>query len=324
MNNNFENRLAFIVGHYKSGSTWLTHLLSLYPGIRGVREAHVFRYVQTHDTLKEATKELFGESAWAAGGLKKFPRFWLGNLTRGIRTKTGLARGTATLSASEVPSSMHDLGLLGQQILRNRLNSSQNGDEYCRQFFSFLVDHLKPKAYLIEKTPTNIFYIEDIRRIFPRAKFISIHRDGRDVVVSDKHHLKRAYNTSESFENRVLKWKEAMETELDKANTFGIHQLSYEQLKNEPVATTEALLDFLELKYDRDLVNQMISGSSFEAMSGGRSAGVENRQTFFRKGIVGDWRNSLSDEEVSQFSEIAGDLLVKLGYESSPEWQNWC
>ena len=37
------SKLGFIVGHYKSGSTWLINLLSLHPGIRGVSETHVFR-----------------------------------------------------------------------------------------------------------------------------------------------------------------------------------------------------------------------------------------------------------------------------------------
>ena len=38
------SRLGFIVGHYKSGSTWLLNLLSLHPGIRGVGETHIFRF----------------------------------------------------------------------------------------------------------------------------------------------------------------------------------------------------------------------------------------------------------------------------------------
>lgn len=323
MTDKIDSKVAFIIGHYKSGSTWLAHLLSLYPGVRGVREAHVFRYVKSHNSLKNATEELFTESAWGVGGIKSFPHYWLGNITRSLRVKTGLATGTATLSASDVPASMLDLGLINQYLLRKSLQQSKSGDEYCRLFFSSLVNRYNPDRYLIEKTPTNVFYVDDIKRIFPRSKLISIHRDGRDVVVSDKHHLKRAYNTTESFSTMVNKWKNAMEAEIRKVDKYNIHQLSYEDLKLKPEKTIKALLCFLELDYDDELINSLNSGSSFKAMSGGRTAGDEDTSKFTRKGIVGDWRNSFSDDEVRIFSEIAGELLVKLGYETSPSWKQW-
>jgi hypothetical protein len=33
-------RFVFIVGHYKSGSTWLLNMLSLHPEVRGVQETY--------------------------------------------------------------------------------------------------------------------------------------------------------------------------------------------------------------------------------------------------------------------------------------------
>jgi len=41
----------------------------------------------------------------------------------------------------------------------------------------------------------------------------------------------------------------------------------------------------------------------------------------FRKGVVGDWRNHLSRQEAKDIvKEMAGDLLVELGYETGHGW----
>jgi hypothetical protein len=40
----------------------------------------------------------------------------------------------------------------------------------------------------------------------------------------------------------------------------------------------------------------------------------------FRSGKTGGWREHFSDEHKTLFKEVAGDLLVRLGYEKSNDW----
>jgi sulfotransferase 6B1 len=40
----------------------------------------------------------------------------------------------------------------------------------------------------------------------------------------------------------------------------------------------------------------------------------------YRKGIVGDWRNHFSEEHRRVFKQVAGDLLIRLGYENDTDW----
>lgn len=40
----------------------------------------------------------------------------------------------------------------------------------------------------------------------------------------------------------------------------------------------------------------------------------------FRKGQAGDWRNHFTDDHSEAFKEVAGDLLVRLGYEKDADW----
>jgi hypothetical protein len=59
--------------------------------------------------------------------------------------------------------------------------------------------------------------------------------------------------------------------------------------------------------------------ASFERESS-RKRGQEDSSSRSRKGIVGDWKNVFTEEDKSGFKEIAGDLLIKLGYEKTNDW----
>lgn len=56
------------------------------------------------------------------------------------------------------------------------------------------------------------------------------------------------------------------------------------------------------------------------ARQAGRKPGQENKNSFLRKGIVGDWRNQFSPEACRVFDEYAGEALIKLGYELDHSW----
>jgi hypothetical protein len=58
---------------------------------------------------------------------------------------------------------------------------------------------------------------------------------------------------------------------------------------------------------------------SFERQSG-RKAGEENKVSFLRKGVVGDWRGAFSPKAREVFDRYAGEELVLLGYEKNRSW----
>lgn len=58
---------------------------------------------------------------------------------------------------------------------------------------------------------------------------------------------------------------------------------------------------------------------SFERQAG-RSSGEEDKGSFLRKGVVGDWRNQFSPEAREVFDRYAGEELVLLGYERDRRW----
>jgi hypothetical protein len=58
---------------------------------------------------------------------------------------------------------------------------------------------------------------------------------------------------------------------------------------------------------------------SFERQAG-RQPGEENKRSFLRKGVVGDWHSHFSPEARETFDRYAGDELILLGYEHDRAW----
>jgi hypothetical protein len=71
---------------------------------------------------------------------------------------------------------------------------------------------------------------------------------------------------------------------------------------------------------DEDTFNEIMSRNSFQARSGGRKQGEEDLSSHFRKGVHGDWRNHFTDKHIVAVKRRLNDLLLKYGYETSPDW----
>lgn len=79
----------------------------------------------------------------------------------------------------------------------------------------------------------------------------------------------------------------------------GSHEAQMQELMN--------IGDHLELAFDhRDI--KRIPGQLF-----GNTA-------TFRRGLIGSWRNSFAEEHKAAFKEVAGQLLIDLGYEKNLDW----
>lgn len=67
-------------------------------------------------------------------------------------------------------------------------------------------------------------------------------------------------------------------------------------------------------------IHAIVDSFDFKKLAGGRKPGEVNENHHFRKGVAGDWRNHFQDDHVAAFKERYGDLPVRLGYETSPDW----
>jgi hypothetical protein len=63
-----------------------------------------------------------------------------------------------------------------------------------------------------------------------------------------------------------------------------------------------------------------IYDNRYDKKTSGRKRGAEDPQSHYRKGIAGDWRNYFQDQHKKHFTNVYGDILIRLGYESDDTW----
>lgn len=177
---------------------------------------------------------------------------------------------------------------------------------------------------------------------------LMVWRDGRDVLVSQYYHwlfeneignrsLVRQTRQDLAFDNyddiqRNLpafmryvfeekkhprfNWTEFVE----KWNTNDYVHLRYEDMRKAPVDELRRIVQ--ELKgdeYDEKRAEEIVEKFSFANMSG-RKIGEQKKNSFMRKGVVGDWRNHFTPEARRLFNEYAGGALISLDYEKDDNW----
>lgn len=195
-------------------------------------------------------------------------------------------------------------------------------DEVAR---GFILARLRARAdartrWIGDKTPNYTKHLDQLHRLFPQAKIIHIVRDPRDVAVSRMAFSKRAgaqeASTPGSEQHRqtldgaVRSWTEAV-TAVDafaQAHPGLVHELRYLDLHADPIGEAERLFTFLGAPAPRVLMEQIAAATSFETLSG-RRPGVEDPQSFLRKGLPGDWRTGLDPASAKLIVESCGPLM---------------
>lgn len=161
-----------------------------------------------------------------------------------------------------------------------------------------------------DKRPAYYQDVGAIRRLFPRAQFVHIVRDGRDCIAS----LKRMPWWKQDVNAAIATWTEALDygrraARMLPADTW--HELTYERLVTEPAAELRRLCAFLREDYDDAMT------------SPGRAAPevVPNRKRWHlltRQDVeqtrVGTWRSGLAPAELALIQKVAGNRLAAYGY----------
>ena len=179
-----------------------------------------------------------------------------------------------------------------------------------------------------EKSPEHALYMPVLHAAFPHARHIHIIRDGRDVAVSGWFH--NLHTPSAAF--RQQGWRDNFPAYAEhhcsnywvpyvgSARKFGQEhpdqhlEVRYEKLHGEPEPTVERILQFLGVDASSSAVATCLEAGSFERLAKGRRRGDEDRGAFYRKGVVGDWRNHFDDVATAAFMRHGGELLEELGY----------
>lgn len=182
-----------------------------------------------------------------------------------------------------------------------------------RDFYSSIFDQharLQGKPRWGEKTPDNIFLIEEISAMWPEAQFLCTVRHPAAVVAS----LAR-WNWE--FDRALHYWLSAYAA-TQRARHLGEsswHLVRYEDLVVAPRATLARVLDYLNEPWSDDLLLhhrvQTARGVPETVEGDTRKDRPIDTQS------LDTWRSQLSPQQLSRIEQTAGEALRMLGYDMS-------
>ncbi len=275
-----ERQLFFVDGQPRSGTTWLQQMLDSHPDVscRGEAQFRDHLAVPLDRAMRQRHQALHERNTTIFGHTGGYPLPDPGD--------TQFLLGTAILTAFRQQAAAREVRAIG------------------------------------EKTPGNLFFFPQLRALFPQAKLIGIVRDPRDVISSNWHRFQDRPGATEAdriaFIRQVLpmavQWMRAM---LDARERFPEHfrLVSYEALHRAPEPALAALFRFLDVPDGAEVVAECIARNSFTALAG-RPAGVAENGAFFRKGMPGDWPNTLTPEMNDMVLRALGWSFPHFGWQA--------
>ena len=302
----FPREKFFIFGHARSGTTLLMRLIRLHSDVHCNYQAHFF----TRPPLLKSLVDTPEAEEW----LRRKSNRWNG----------GRDLSPLVLRAAADFIMERDAAKEGKQVV---------GD----------------------KSPSSTIHgqaVHDLHAIYPDAKLIYIVRDGRDVLISERFRnlveeskfLKPedqriieelrvdptpfTNGTRSIFTEGVIRrvaagWVKNLQ-EIDEAGQrmFGPNycSLRYEDLLSRPFDEMQRLWNFLEVQADSSLEEQIVDEMSSNPDEEWQSKRNHDIASFLRKGQAGNWQRLFTARDKSVFKEVAGEMLIKWGYEKDLNW----
>lgn len=175
-----------------------------------------------------------------------------------------------------------------------------------------LLSTARGKRDWVCKSLANVHYVDEIDRFGGEsAKFIHLHRDGRDVALSFRKAIvgeKTAYHIAKQWRDEQMKAL-ALRDRLP-SNRF--IEVRYADLVMNPRAQLQALCDFMETDFREEMLEFHKSQEAISTSQAGKM--WSNVQKPIMTENVSKFLKELSLLDVAVFEAVAGDALTKLGY----------
>jgi hypothetical protein len=249
---NAERQKIFIVGNSRSGTTLMGRILGRHP--------HIFTFHELH----------FFEQLWNP-----------------VMNPELLHREQAIQLTARLLSIQQD-GYFSQGNPQNYmleaedvLISFKDDNFYPPKVFDEFLAHESDKfgkSIACDQTPRNVYYIEEILNLYPRAFFINMIRDPRDVLLSQRNKWRRRLLGGKSIPRAEMirswvnyhpitismLWNSGINAGDKYVDHHRVYQLRFEDLIVSPEAMIREVCVFLDLPYDSGMLDVPQIGSSHE------------------------------------------------------------
>jgi hypothetical protein len=165
--------------------------------------------------------------------------------------------------------------------------------------------------------------------------YLVMYRDLRDVAVSHVFYVQRTpwhpehpdykglsieeglRHFGKTLLREFVEWIQLWRANRDPGNSLVVR---YEDLLVDTIATFRDVARLFDLPDDPDTIETIVEAHRFENLSGGRRRGEDGDDSFFRKGVSGDWENHFTPDLKNLYKEKAGQALIDFGYETDLGW----
>ncbi len=124
----------------------------------------------------------------------------------------------------------------------------------------------KQKSIWLEKTPEHLYFIKDIERFLPDAKFIYIWRNPIDTIASLQEVTRNSpelWGDGWDLNHCIKRWEEGVLTSYSHVHKSNHKLVKYENLLENKTKFIAEICDFLEIEYDsKMLVNYKAKAAS--------------------------------------------------------------
>lgn len=291
----------FLGGENRSGTTLLSVILDSHPDLRIAPEIDFTEPVNLGPHILEACDFMDENPAILIGATKdSIPLKWYDGIHFVAQCeRSGLCR-------EAIRSQIVD-------VMKRRRSNLLDLDDRC-----FLIESLG--EYLREKAGKQRWgiklqrKIKDVARysaIWPRAHFIHIIRDGRDLSAS---HLKTVPDWGyKSVAEAAKGWLEIVGEAHRMAPRERYLEIKYEELVLNPQTVLRQIVDFLGLPWSEAPLRHTEQHHALNDNPWGHPAAEAVSKPLYTD-RSGRYMKDLSPAQIKEFEKIAGDELQRLGY----------
>lgn len=275
----------FIIGNPRSGTTLLRLMLTCHPRIAVPPEAGFLI-------------ELEPNHGGFAGGTDEVERF----------------------VAALLKSPKFEYWKLTEPVLRSVLSKAapkNYADLVASVYACYASVHQQGKPRWGDKNNFYLAHIDTIASLFPRAVFLHIVRDGRDVACSYRSlsHVRGGYAPTlpKDVFDAVCEWSRNLKRIRAAFARIGwnrVFELRYEDLTREPEPALRQVCEFLGeayspvvLEYDRENRERELEPRDFDAWKKRNRSGLDDT-------AIGRWKSDLTEDEAA-LVQLAGSKMLR-------------
>lgn len=184
------------------------------------------------------------------------------------------------------------------------------------------------KSIWLEKTPEHIYFIEDIQRFLPDAKFIHILRNSMDTIASLHEATRNSHDLwgpGWDLNHCIHRWKEAMLISHKYAKNSNHILVKYEEILDNKVKKLEELSQFMEIEYDDKMLEFYQEKAAHLSLNLPWHQGIDRE---VKSNKVHKYHKIFNDQEIryilDKIKRVKGEIAWKLTVEVSEPISDIC